>query len=82
PDADAAYDRLIRPWKSRLGLFYVAHRTLRVDLKLILATMMAMASRARALRFVSTELARAGAPESLVRVALRQDPLQPGLPPE
>lgn len=80
-DADAAYDRLIRPWKSRLGLFYVEHHTLRLDFKLILVTLLAMVSRTRALEIVSAELARYSAPDSLIRIAKRQDELTPTAPP-
>jgi lipopolysaccharide/colanic/teichoic acid biosynthesis glycosyltransferase len=34
-DADAAYDRLIRPEKSRLGLEYVRKRSLGTDLAIL-----------------------------------------------
>jgi lipopolysaccharide/colanic/teichoic acid biosynthesis glycosyltransferase len=81
PDADAAYDRLIRPWKSRLGLFYIDHRSVGLDIRLLFATAMALLSRAAALRVVSAGLARLGAPADLVRVALRVDELVPGTPP-
>lgn len=80
-DADAAYDRLIRPWKSRLGLFYVDRHNSRLDFKLVLLTVVAIISRRNALRSVSAELARLGAPADLVRVALRQEELTPLLPP-
>lgn len=80
-DADAAYDRLIRPWKSRLGLFYIDRRTLGVDIELLAATATAMVSRHAALRAVSKRLAKLDAPPDLVRVALRIDELTPGLPP-
>lgn len=35
PDPDAAYDALIRPEKSRLGLAYVRSRSLRTDLRIV-----------------------------------------------
>ena len=41
-DPDLAYNQLIRPWKSRLGLLYVRHRTLWIDFKLIVATIIAV----------------------------------------
>jgi lipopolysaccharide/colanic/teichoic acid biosynthesis glycosyltransferase len=80
-DADAAYDQLIRPWKSRLGIFYVDHHTFAMDLKLIFLTVKAIASRTAALRSVSAELQRHRAPEALVQIALRTDELRPGTPP-
>ena len=32
-DPDLAYNQLIRPWKSRLGLLYVNHQSVRLDLR-------------------------------------------------
>lgn len=80
-DADAAYDRLIRPWKSRMGLFYIDHRSLALDCDLIFATLLGAASRRRALNRVARQLARRGASAELVRVARREAALEPGLPP-
>lgn len=37
-DPDEAYDRLIRPTKSRLGLRYVSQRSFRVDLAILVET--------------------------------------------
>jgi lipopolysaccharide/colanic/teichoic acid biosynthesis glycosyltransferase len=79
--ADAAYDRLIRPWKSRLGLFYIDHRSLLLDVLLIAATLVGAVSRRHALRIVSRQLARLGASAELVRIARRDVALEPCLPP-
>lgn len=81
PDPDLAYNQLIRPWKSRLGLFYVKSRSLPVDVVLILLTAMAIVSRRRALSLTSALLKRLGADDSLVRVALRETELPPSAPP-
>ena len=35
-DPDIAYHQLIRPWKSRLGIFYVERQSFVLDMKLIL----------------------------------------------
>lgn len=80
-DPDAAYDRLIRPGKSRLGLFYVDHRSLMVDLRLVVLTLVAIASRDRALAGVSALLANMDASPDLVELARRREPLRPGVPP-
>tara|TARA_B100000678_G_scaffold38622_1_gene28302 strand:- start:379 stop:1104 length:726 start_codon:yes stop_codon:yes gene_type:complete len=80
-DADAAYERLIRPWKSRLGLFYVANRTLAMDVRLIWLTAVGIVSRPRALAGVERILKRHGAGDALIRVARRDAPLEPALPP-
>jgi len=82
PNADAAYDSLIRPWKSRLGLFYVRNRTLQVDCMLIALTAMAILFRRAALRGTQRLLSRLGAPFELVRIAARIDPLPIASPPD
>jgi lipopolysaccharide/colanic/teichoic acid biosynthesis glycosyltransferase len=81
PDPDVAYNQLIRPYKGQLGLFYIAHSSLALDLKLILLTAVAIASRARALRGVVRDLQQRGAAAELIRVAARQSPLEPAPPP-
>jgi len=80
-DPDRDYNLLIRPWKSRLGLHYVAVRSVRLDVRLILLTLLAAASRPRALGSVQQLLERTGAPPELVRVAGRDSRLVPTLPP-
>lgn len=80
-DADLDYNRLIRPWKSRLGIFYVRHRSLVLDLRLIWLTAVAMAGRRRALEGVVRLLERMGAPDDLRRIAARREPLEPFPPP-
>ncbi|TWO66151.1 sugar transferase [Caenimonas sedimenti] len=80
-DPDLAYNQLIRPWKSRLGLFYVQRQTLAMDLRLCLLTAAMIVSRAGVLAHVSAWLRRLGADEDLVRVSLRQQPLVPTPPP-
>lgn len=80
-DPDLAYNQLIRPWKSRLGLFYVGNRSLTLDLCLIWLTALTLISRERALTSLVRLLARLGASEALVRVAGRKDALTPFPPP-
>jgi lipopolysaccharide/colanic/teichoic acid biosynthesis glycosyltransferase len=81
PDPDISYNQLIRPWKSRLGIFYVAHAGVWLDLKLVWWTALAILSRDRALRRVHGALKDLGAPVDLARAALRLDPLVPLPPP-
>jgi lipopolysaccharide/colanic/teichoic acid biosynthesis glycosyltransferase len=80
-DADAAYDVLIRPWKSRLGLYYIDVRSVRLNVKIICLTITTIFSRPRALRGVSIVLHKLGAPTELINVALRLEPLREGRPP-
>jgi lipopolysaccharide/colanic/teichoic acid biosynthesis glycosyltransferase len=81
PDPDLSYNQIIRPYKSRLGIFYIENRTLLLDLKLIALTAVAIGSRAAALRGVVEDLRKRGAPADLVTVAARTSPLQPAPPP-
>lgn len=81
PDPDAGYDQLIRPGKSLLGLFYVEHQSIRVDIWLVWLTLITIVSRQRALRGVQVLLRRRGASADLVRLASREDPLVPMSPP-
>lgn len=81
PDPDRGYDELIRPGKSALGLFYIEHRTLWIDLQLICLTLLTIVSRERALLEVQGLLRRLGADSVIVELAGRQQPLRPSLPP-
>ncbi|MGZ3368704.1 MAG: sugar transferase [Caulobacteraceae bacterium] len=84
PDPDARYDRLIRPWKSRLGLLYLRHRSLWVDVRIIALTALAIVAKRAALQGVDRILAEWGAAEDLRGVCRREGPLPwiapPGLP--
>lgn len=80
-DPDIAYNQLIRPGKSRLGLFYVDHMSVRVDLQLIGLTAIAVFSRPRALLGVVRLLERLDADPELVALASRRTPLEPSPPP-
>ncbi len=80
-DPDIAYNQLIRPWKSRLGLFYIDHGSLWLDLQIITLTALAVVSREKALRGVMQILAELHADEALQRVASRREPLIPAPPP-
>jgi lipopolysaccharide/colanic/teichoic acid biosynthesis glycosyltransferase len=84
PDADACYDRLIRPWKSRLGLLYLRRRSAWIDLRIIALTALAIVSKRAALQGVDRILAEWGAAEDLRGVCRREGPLPwiepPGLP--
>ena len=80
-DPDLAYNQLIRPGKSRLGLFYIEHRSLGVDLRICWLTGLGIVSRGRALVGVAKLLASLGANNELVELATRRNALQPCPPP-
>jgi lipopolysaccharide/colanic/teichoic acid biosynthesis glycosyltransferase len=80
-DPDIAYNQLIRPGKSELGLFYVDRHTTSMDFRILAMTVMNSLNREKALAGVSGLLSKHSADERLVRLALRQDELVPTPPP-
>jgi lipopolysaccharide/colanic/teichoic acid biosynthesis glycosyltransferase len=80
-DPDIAYNQLIRPGKSQLGLFYIEHKNILVDLLLIAFTALAIISKRRSLRAVNALLKVLKAPEDLIVLAAREKPLTPQPPP-
>jgi hypothetical protein len=72
---------LIRPGKGRLGLFYIANRSLWLDIKLCWLTAVAILSRSRALAGVQDALRSLGASPELIDIAARDKPLVPSPPP-
>lgn len=80
-DPDLDYDRLIRPWKSRLGILYVENCYLGLDFLLLILTVIAVFSRRNALVGVEKILRALEADKILIRVARRMEPLIPALPP-
>ncbi len=79
PDLD--YNRLIRPWKSRLGLFYIDHQSFVLDLHIIFLTVLNFVSRDQALAGIQRILDKFGANEKLKLVASRRKKLKPYPPP-
>jgi lipopolysaccharide/colanic/teichoic acid biosynthesis glycosyltransferase len=80
-EADHRYDRLIRPWKSRLGLLYVERHTLATDLTILLLTLVAIVAKPVALRGVAVLLKHWGADPELRAVCRRDEPPRDGIPP-
>lgn len=80
-DPDIAYNQLIRPWKSRLGLFYIQHQSFLLDLHIIYLTIVCIVSREKALKKVASLLAQLNAPKDLIEISLRKKLLTPLPPP-
>ena len=81
PDPDLAYEQLIRPWKSRLGLVYAHNASVSLNLRIIALTLLNSVNRPKALAKVVRLLQALDAEASLIRVATREDPLVPSAPP-
>ncbi len=80
-DPDLTYGRFIRPWKSRLALLYLEHRSFAADLKVLALTIAAAISRRMALAGIARLLAGWNAEPLLVRMAARREPLLAWPPP-
>jgi lipopolysaccharide/colanic/teichoic acid biosynthesis glycosyltransferase len=80
-DPDIAYNQLIRPGKSKLGLFYVKNQSLFLDLQILVLTLLTIISRENALKFSAKLLARNGADEELITLSTRKKVLIPTPPP-
>ena len=78
---DLSYNQLIRPWKSRLGLIYIKHKSIFLDLELIMFTVVALVSKPLALKWVVKKLEKFNVDQKIVEVAKRDKELYPFPPP-
>ena len=78
---DIAYNQLIRPGKSMLGIFYIKNRSIFIDLKLIFITAIAIISKENALKLVVSILRKMKADKILIQIASRKIDLVPMPPP-
>ena len=81
-DPNRDYNNLIRPWKSRLGLFYIKNQNILIDIKLILFTVISFINKKWVLKKISNYLRKKNASEDIIELVLRISPLRPELPPE
>ena len=80
-DPDIAYNQLIRPGKSMLGLFYIEKRNFIIDIKLIYLTVIAIISKEKALNSLVVILKKLGTTDLLIQIASRNSQLVPMPPP-
>lgn len=80
-DPNLDYNRLIRPWKSRLGLVYIENQSFFLDIKLLLLTVLNVFSRSLALQGVQNILLDLNVNQKLRQVSSRNDVLEPYPPP-
>jgi lipopolysaccharide/colanic/teichoic acid biosynthesis glycosyltransferase len=80
-DPDLAYNQLIRPGKSKLGLFYIKNQSLFLDLQILVLTLLTIFSREMALKYLAKLLIRHHADEELISLSSRKNILIPTPPP-
>ena len=80
-DPDLSYNQLIRPGKSKLGLFYVDHNNIFIDIYLITITLISLLSRKISLKMIVFLLSKLKASKELIILASRKEKLFPAPPP-
>lgn len=80
-DPDIAYNQLVRPGKSRLGLFYVKTASVFVDMAILVLTAVALVHGPSARKGIAILLKLQGADPSLIEIAAREKDLAPAPPP-
>ena len=78
---DLAYNQLIRPWKSRLGLIYINNQSFLFDFQHILYTVVAIISKQKALIWVAEKLSKLNVDEETIKISKRKVSLYPFPPP-
>jgi lipopolysaccharide/colanic/teichoic acid biosynthesis glycosyltransferase len=80
-DPDIAYNQLIRPGKSLLGLVYIKNQSITLDIKLCAFTLIAIISREKALTLLQGLLQSMPVTDDVLELASRKKPLIPMSPP-
>lgn len=73
-DPDLTYNRIIRPWKSRLGLLYIKKQSFFLDLWIIILTLISFMSKEKALKHIESILIKWNANHDLIEVSRRKSP--------
>jgi len=80
-DPDLDYNQLIRPWKSRLAIFYVLNSNLFIDFKIIFLTIFSLINKEKVLFKISRLLESKNANTELIEITKRKKELKPTPPP-
>ena len=80
-DPDLDYNKLIRPWKSRLALIYVKKSSFVIDIYLIFLTVVSLLNKKKSLILLSGILNKLTDNKELLNVVLRENKLAPYPPP-
>ena len=78
---DLLYNQIIRPWKSRLALAYIDHRSFWIDVRLIVLTVATIFSRPTALRGLRSMLRQWDLDPLVLRIVSREEQLLAYPPP-
>ena len=80
-DPNLAYNQLVRPWKSRLALFYIENRNLVMDIQILWLTLVTIIKPEYARKKIIAILEKYGASLALIKTVRRDEKLVPVPPP-
>lgn len=80
-DPDLAYNQLIRPWKSRLGIIYIENSNFILDMKILFYTFILIFNKKASINWVVSKLEKLGSSKHLIDVCKRDKTLIPYPPP-
>lgn len=75
-DPDLAYNQLIRPWKSQLGILYIRNQSFLLDIKLIILTIISFISKNKVLYLLNIELKKITNNQKLIDVCKRNGKME------
>jgi len=81
PDPDIAYNQLIRPWKSKLAIFYVENKSLYLDFFILILTCILLFNKAFSHRIISYYLFYKTKNKDLAEICNGKKKLEPTPPP-
>ena len=80
-DPDIGYNQLIRPWKSRLALFYIENKNFIFDFEIIILTFVALMNKKLSLRKLARKMRKYNVSDELINFVRREEDLKPTPPP-
>ena len=80
-DPNLAYNQLVRPWKSRLALFYIDNSNLVMDIQIMWLTLVTIIRPEYAREKIIVLLEKYGASLALIKIVSRDEKLVPMPPP-
>lgn len=80
-DLNLAYNQLVRPWKSRLGILYIENQSFLLDIKILLLTVLSLFSKKQSLKYLQVILHKMNVNSILIEVCKRTNKLFPYPPP-
>lgn len=78
---DLRYNQIIRPWKSRLAIFYVNNSSFILDIVIIYLTIIGLIKKNYSLEKIFSILKNKNADQNLLETVLRKEALRPYPPP-